>query len=597
MMLEYWRGFLGASSAWYDGPMAQPRNPRSKSPLVLTDNARTVLEKRYLWKDDEGRVVETPEELFARVAGAIASKEGREQSKWEACFLEMMLSCRFMPNTPTLINAGRKKGQLSACFVLPVEDSLDGIFDTLKGAAKIHQSGGGTGFGFSKLRPKGSVVKSTHGVASGPVSFIRIYDVSTETIKQGGARRGANMAILLVDHPDIEEFIDSKRDFRSILNFNISVGVTAEFMEAVERKTTFALKDPHSGEETRRVEARVLFDRMVRAAWECGDPGLVFLDRINLFNPTPRVGRMESTNPCGEQPLLPFESCNLGSLNLGAYHDGRSGFDWKLYREDIHAAVRFLDNVIDCNAFPLPECRKITLRNRKIGLGIMGFADLLLLLGLPYDSDEARTWGEKLMSYLDREAKCASRELARKRGPFPNWKGSLWDRLGYEPLRNATVSTVAPTGTISIIAGCSSGIEPIFSGIFYRNVLSGERLREIHPAVEKMLKSKGRNAAFVTEEQIGQELGRAWSPAQEVPIGAHVRMQAAFQRHSDSSVSKTINLPNGATTQDVSEAYLMAYYSGCKGITVYRDGSRPEQVLERHSPPSDNAAAQSCPSC
>jgi ribonucleoside-diphosphate reductase alpha chain len=588
------------------GPGAQKKRQAARSNGVpaalepqLTDNAKTVLESRYLWKDEAGRIIETPQQLFARVARAIATPEKRDRAHWEARFYEMMASSRFMPNTPTLINAGRPKGQLSACFVLPIEDSLDGIFGTLMGAAKIHQSGGGTGFSFSRLRPAGSMIRSTHGQSSGPVSFIKIYDVTTETIKQGGARRGANMAILRVDHPDIEEFVDSKRDFRSIMNFNISVGATADFMRAVESGGELALRDPHSAQVVRKVQARALFDRVVRAAWECGDPGLVFLDRINLFNPTPKAGEMESTNPCGEQPLLPYESCNLGSLNLGAYFDGDGGFDWELYREDIHAAVRFLDNVIDCNVFPLPECRKITLRNRKIGLGVMGFADLLLMLGLPYDSDGAREWGEKLMSVLDREAKSASRELARQRGAFPNWKGSLWERLGYEPLRNATVSTVAPTGTISIIAGCSSGIEPIFAGVFYRNVLSGKRLREVHPAVERVLREKGEDLSLVSEERLAALLGRAWSPAQSVPVEAHVRMQAVFQRHSDSSVSKTINLPNSATPQDVAAAYLAAYRQGCKGITIYRDGSRPAQVLERANPAETSSVAEAptCPSC
>jgi ribonucleoside-diphosphate reductase alpha chain len=569
------------------------------SALKLTDNAKTVLETRYLWKTPEGRITETPRGLFERVARAIASVEGRDRAKWESRFLEVMKACRFMPNTPTLINAGRKKGQLSACFVLPIEDSLDGIFDTLKGAAKIHQSGGGTGFSFSKLRPAHSLVRSTHGTASGPVSFIQIYDVATETIKQGGARRGANMAILRVDHPDIEAFIDSKRDFKSILNFNISVGITDEFMHALETDGDALLRDPASGIVLRKVSARALFDRMAQAAWECGDPGLVFLDRINLFNPTPKVGTMESTNPCGEQPLLPYESCNLGSLNLGAYFDVKKSFDWDLFRKDVHLATRFLDNVIDCNEFPLAECRKITLRNRKIGLGVMGFADLLLMLGLPYDSDEGRGWGEKIMSVLDREAKIASRELARTRGAFPNWKGSLWDRLGYKPLRNATVSTVAPTGTISIIAGCSSGIEPIFAGVFYRNVLSGKRLREVHPAVERILRSRGDDVATVTEARLSELLGPAWSPAQNVPIAAHVRMQALFQRHSDSSVSKTINLPKEATIKDVGDAYLRAYSQGCKGITIYRDGSRPTQVLERSSAAesASSGEAPACPSC
>lgn len=567
--------------------------------LKLTENAKTVLESRYLWRNAEGRIIETPSELFERVARVIASVEKRERPMWEARFLEFMLACRFMPNTPTLINAGRKKGQLAACFVLPIEDSLDGIFDTLKGAAKIHQSGGGTGFSFTKLRPARSLVQSTQGSASGPVSFIQIYDVATETIKQGGARRGANMAILNVDHPDIEHFVDSKRDFRSILNFNISVGMTAEFMNAVMAGQEAPLRDPSSGRVVQRVSARKLFDRMAQAAWECGDPGLVFLDRINRFNPTPNVGTMESTNPCGEQPLLPYESCNLGSLNLGAYFDLKHGFNWSVFSKDVRLATRFLDNVIECTVFPLPECRKITLRNRKIGLGVMGFADLLLMLGLPYDSDEARDWGERIMSVLDREAKIASRELALARGAFPNWKGSLWERLGYKPMRNATLSTVAPTGTISIIAGCSSGIEPIFSGVFYRNVLSGKRLREVHPAVARILRTKGEDAQVVTEERLATLLGPAWSPAQNVSVSGHVRMQARFQRHSDSSVSKTINLPNRAKVEDVAEAYLQAYQLGCKGITIYRDGSRPAQVLERANPAESSSVgeAPTCPSC
>jgi ribonucleoside-diphosphate reductase alpha chain len=564
----------------------------------LTKNARTVLEKRYLRKDSAGIVIEAPEDLFERVATAIAAPEGRARGKWKKRFLEMMTSLRFMPNTPTLMNAGVEGGQLSACFVLPVEDTLDGIFDALKGAAKIHQSGGGTGFSFSRLRASGSSVKSTQGVASGPVSFIKIYDVATETIKQGGARRGANMAVLRADHPDILDFIDSKRDFRSLLNFNISVGATAEFMAAIESDSEYELRDPATGAVARKIRARQVFDRMVSAAWECGDPGLVFLGRVNTFNPTPRMGDMESTNPCGEQPLLPYESCNLGSINLGLFIT-QGMFDWNLFKRDVRDAVRFLDNVIEANEFPLEESRAITLRNRKIGLGVMGFADLLLELGLPYDSEEARALGEKVMSVLDREAKQASAALATERGAFPNWKGSLWDRLGYPKMRNATVSTVAPTGTISIIAGCSSGIEPIFSGIFFRNVLSGERLREVHPAVARALKAAELDPEKVSEEQIASALGKSWSPAQSVAVEAHVKMQAMFQRHSDSSVSKTINLPENAVREDIANAYLTAYALGCKGITVYRDRSRPVQVLDRaqsqeETPRTD---APACPSC
>ena len=568
----------------------------------LTPSARTVLEKRYLWKDQQGAPVETPGGLFARVARAIAAPEKPGvRGRWERRYLEMMLARRFIPNTPTLMNAGRSEGQLSACFVLPVEDSLDGIFDALKHAAKIHQSGGGTGFGFSRLRGAGSLVKSTHGVASGPVSFIRVFDIATETIKQGGARRGANMAVLRVDHPDIIEFIDSKRDQRSIINFNISVGITQAFMTALRAGAKFELRDPRSGVVVKELEAEWLFSRIVQAAWECGDPGLVFLDRANFVNPTPKLGDMESTNPCGEQPLLPYESCNLGSLNLGAYLGSDLCIDWGTLRTDVHAAVRFLDTVIDVNRYPIPECARITRRNRKIGLGVMGYADLLLLVGIPYGSAKAIALGEQLMSFVDREAKSASRALAQERGPFANFRGSLWDRLGYPPLRNATVSTVAPTGTISILAGASSGIEPIFSAVYVRNVLSGSRLRDVHPSVARAFRLRDLNPEQVTEEEAAKVLGAAWTPAWKVPVEAHVRTQAAFQRHSDSAVSKTINLPEAATLADVRKAYLHAYDWGCKGITVYRDRSRSAQVLEPAGPKEDlpGTAADGifCPSC
>lgn len=581
----------------------------SGPPIQLTRNALIVLEKRYLRRDDEGRLVETPRELFARVARAIAAREKKDRGRWERRFFEMMASLRFLPNSPTLMNAGVRGGQLSACFVLPVEDSLDSVFETLKHAARIHQSGGGTGFSFSRLRASGSRVRSTHGVASGPVSFIRVYDAATETIKQGGTRRGANMAVLRADHPDILSFVDSKRDRASIANFNISVGATSEFMDALTRsgadggagvaagagtgvgvgtgKADFALRDPQTGREVRRISARELFARIAQAAWESGDPGLVFLERINRFNPTPRLGEMESTNPCGEQPLLAFESCNLGSLNLGAFYSN-GGFDWNRLREDVRVAVRFLDNVIDLNSYPVAECARITRQNRKIGLGVMGFADLLLTMGLPYDSEEARTLGERIMAFIDREAKHASRDLARAKGGFPSWKGSLWAKLGYAPMRNSTVTTVAPTGTISVIAGCSSGIEPIFGAVFRRNVLDGEQLIEVHPAVARVCEEKGLSSEQISgmsDPELQRLLGPAWSPAHRVSVEAHVRMQSVFQRFSDSGVSKTVNLPETATPEDVAKAYLLAYRLGCKGITVYRDRSKPAQVLEM------------CPSC
>jgi ribonucleoside-diphosphate reductase alpha chain len=556
------------------------------SSFHLTENARAVLEKRYLLRDATGAITETPEELFLRVARAVSKPEGKSQAKWQKKFLEMMISRRFMPNSPTLMNAGKKKGQLSACFVLPVKDSLEEIFATLKHAAVIQQSGGGTGFSFSELRPKGSRVSSTAGEAAGPISFMTVFDAATQAVKQGGSRRGANMAILRIDHPDVQEFIDSKRDGKSITNFNISLGVTNEFMRAFDNNQDYALKDPKTGAVVKKVSARKIFKSAIASAWACGDPGVVFLDRINLFNPTPKLGEMQSTNPCGEQPLLPYESCNLGSLNLGAYFDGKD-LDWKALREDTHAAVRFLDNVIEINCYPILETKKITLKNRKIGLGVMGFADLLLLMGIPYDAPDAFVLGEKIMGFIDTHAKAASAKLAKERGAFPNFKGSMWEQLGFPKMRNSTVTTVAPTGTISIIAGCSSGIEPIFSGVFFRNVLDGARLLDVHPAVEKLL-GKGIKPETLTEAEIARKLGRAWKPAANVSIDAHVRMQAMFQRFSDSAVSKTINLPKSATEEDVEKAYLLAYNLGCKGITVYRDQSRTTQVLE---------TPEVCPTC
>lgn len=477
----------------------------------LTQNAIGVLEKRYLLRDKTGRICETPAELFKRVASVVAGAEKYDRDIWLERFYNLMVSKRFMPNSPTLMNAGKQRGQLSACFVLPVEDSLESIFEALKFTASIHQSGGGTGFSFSKLRPRNSIVGSTQGVASGPVSFIKIFDITTETIKQGGARRGANMAVLRVDHPDIIEFIDSKRDFHSITNFNISVGVTNEFMRAVMLNSKFVLRNPTTGKKSHSIKAGELFSKITQAAWECGDPGLIFLDRINIFNPTPNEGVIESTNPCGEQPLLSYESCNLGSLNVLKYLNGND-INWEDFRSDIRIATRFLDNVIDVNKYPIEACRKITLRNRKIGLGIMGFADLLLAMSIPYDSQEARFFGQKIMSFLDREAKRYSTEMAIQKGVFPNWHRSIWKKLGYPPMRNSTVSTVAPTGTVSIIAGVTGGIEPIFSARFYRNILGGEKLIEIHPAIKNVLRAssiKAKEASRLSNIEISNIIGAA----------------------------------------------------------------------------------------
>lgn len=578
--------------------------PHLIQPRLLRPLAQEVWQTRYFsgTADSVGLLLE-------RVAHAVAAAEPLKLRKsMQRAFLDLLKSGKFLPNSPTLMNAGKKRGQLAACFVLPVEDRLEAIFETLRDSALIHQSGGGTGFSFSKLRAEGSVVVSTGGAASGPVSFMKIFDTATDTIKQGGTRRGANMAVLRVDHPDIERFIDAKRDFKTLTNFNLSVGVTDEFMDAVRLDRSVALMDPKTRAEIRRIPARQLWDRLSDAAWSCGDPGLVFLDRMNRFNPTPKEGEFESTNPCGEQPLLAYESCNLGSLNLGAYlKPGVSSveFDERTFVRDVGLAARFLDNVITVNHYPVSESRRITLRNRKIGLGVMGLADALLGLGIPYDSPQARAFGERVMSLLDRYAKQTSMELAKSRGAFPGYKGSLWQRLGYPKLRNATVSTVAPTGTISLLAGCSSGIEPIFSASLVRNVLSGRRLIEVHPAVDQMLRDRGETRAAealsrgeLSDAALPALLGAGWSHAASVSIEGHLKMQAAFQRHSDSSVSKTINLPKSATRADVEHAYRLAYDLGCKGITVYRDQSRPAQVLESSTEVSaEGGDAGFCPTC
>lgn len=542
--------------------------------IKLTATAEEILKSRYLWPG------ETPKQLFERVAENVSKcekKSNRLRAKTK--FSEMMTSLRFLPNSPTLMNAGRESGQLSACFVLPVQDSLTGIFGTLKDAALIHQSGGGTGFSFSKLRPKGSPVRSTTGAASGPVSFIKVFDVATDAIKQGGMRRGANMGVLRIDHPDIFEFIIAKSNLKTLLNFNLSVGVTDEFMRALRCGEKFLLRDPATKRAGNLISARKIFNEIVQNAWNSGDPGLIFLDRMNQFNPTPHIGKFEATNPCGEQPLLPYESCNLGSLRVSAYFDYVSKkFDWRLLANDVKWAVRFLDNVIDVNDYPVKACEKITKKNRKIGLGIMGFADLLLYLGIPYDTLEALEWAERLMSFIEREARKSSAGLANERGEFSDFHESMWDRLGYPPLRNATVTTIAPTGTISAIAGASSGIEPIFSGVLVRNVLDGKRLVEWHPAVKELLGSRA--SVDLTDDEISNILGKSWQTSRTISVEAHIKMQAVFQRFSDSAVSKTINLPHSSTFENVESAYLLAYETGCKGITIYRDKSRPNQVLE-----------------
>ncbi|MEO8458244.1 MAG: adenosylcobalamin-dependent ribonucleoside-diphosphate reductase [Chloroflexota bacterium] len=603
--------------------------------LQLSDNARIVLERRYLAKDASGTPVETPEELFRRVAHNIAQGELRHNpenvdnatlqtrtAEWEERFLTLMQSLDFLPNSPTLMNAGRELQQLSACFVLPVPDSIQGIFEAIRETAVIHQSGGGTGFAFSRLRPKGDRVRSTMGVASGPASFLKVFDAATEAIKQGGTRRGANMGILAVDHPDIEEFIALKSDMRTLTNFNISVAITETFMQAVERDDEYDLVNPKDGSITGRKRARHIFDLLVANAWRNGDPGIVFIDRINADNPTPNLGPIEATNPCGEQPLLPYESCNLGSLNLARFvrRDGdRPKLDWERLAQVIPQCIRFLDNVIDMNRYPIPEIEAATKATRKVGLGVMGWHDTLMQLRLPYDSEEALALGEEVMSFLQAKSNDASLELARERGVFGAWKGSTYEPEA--PYRNATRTTVAPTGTISIIAEASSGIEPAFAlaykrqhyldpddpsklttlleanrnfveaareGNFYSEALmdhvaAGGTLEEwnarisdqqVAPSPAERERGTGGEGTPVPDWAV-----RVFTTAHQIAPEAHVRMQAAFQRHTDNAVSKTINFPYSATQADVASAFWLAYREGCKGITIYREGSRDFSVL------------------
>ncbi len=565
--------------------------------LNLTSNASKVLEKRYLKKDMEGRVIETAEDLFKRVASFIASadaaygKSNDEVKDVEEEFHELITSLNFLPNSPTLMNAGRRLGQLSACFVLPVDDSMESIFDGVKNAAIIHKSGGGTGFSFSRLRPKGDVVGSTKGISSGPVSFMTVFDTATEAVKQGGTRRGANMGLLRVDHPDILEFISCKDDSHKLNNFNISVGLTEGFMKAVEKDEEYDLLNPRTKKIMSTLKAREVFNKIVRQAWKNGEPGIVFLDRMNASNPTPVLGEIESTNPCGEQPLLPFESCNLGSINLAhmvKITDRGAEVDWAKLKDTTRKAVHFLDNVIDMNKYPLEEIEKHTKGNRKIGLGVMGWADMLIQLGIRYNSDEAIQTAEEVMSFIQTEGRLASGALAEERGVFPNYATSIfYDEMA---VRNSTVTTIAPTGTLSIIAACSSGIEPLFAVSYVRTVMEGTKLIETNPFFEKEAKKVGvwtrELMEKVAEEgsiahftEFPEEMRKVFITAHDITPVDHIKMQAAFQKYTDNAVSKTVNFPNAATAKDVEEAFVLAYKTGCKGVTVYRDGSREEQVL------------------
>jgi ribonucleoside-diphosphate reductase alpha chain len=563
--------------------------------IKLSVNAIKVLERRYLLRDEDGNIVETPGELFRRVARTIAAAETKfsptaDTKGLEEVFFSLMSNLEFLPNTPTLMNAGAPLGQLSACFVLPVEDSIVDIFESLKNMAIIHQSGGGTGFSFSHLRPKGDTVRSTQGVASGPVSFMKVFDTATGVMKQGGKRRGANMGILNADHPDIIEFVVAKSDETTLSNFNISVGATDEFMGAVSQGGSWSLFNPRTKKEVRSIKAQELFEMLVNNAWRTGDPGLIFLDEINRRNPTPHLGRLEATNPCGELPLLPYESCNLGSINLARMvPDGK--IDWSKLRQVVHFAVHFLDNVIEANIFPLPAIEQVTRRgNRKIGLGIMGFADALVKMGIPYNSEPGLEIAERTIRFIAEEARQASAKLATERGVFPNLPGSVYDRPGALRLRNATVLSIAPTGTISIIAGCSSGIEPLFALAFVRNVMEGTKLLEVNPIFEQMARARGFYSPELMEQiaqkgtlqgidGVPEDIRHVFVTDWDITPEWHVRMQAIFQKHTDNSVSKTINLPAEATPRDINRIYTLAHKLKCKGITVYRYGSKRQQVL------------------
>ena len=607
--------------------MPLPATPPT-GPVTLSENARTVLGKRYLVKNEKGQPVEQPEDLFWRVATVVAEADRRygasEGAVREAAesFYYLMTQRRFEPNSPTLMNAGRPLGQLSACFVLPVEDSLsngqNGIYDTLRSMALIHQSGGGTGFSFSRLRQNGSMVRSTTGVASGPISFMKLFDASTDAVKQGGTRRGANMGILRVDHPDILEFIACKEDLTQVTNFNISVAVTTEFMEAVKSKSSYALKDPRSGKKVGELDANMVWDRMILGAWRTGEPGCFFIDEANRYNPVPHLGAYEATNPCGEQPLLAYDVCNLGSVNVGIYVSDDGVMDWDAFRRDIHLSTHFLDNIIDVNKYPLPEIDALSKRIRRIGLGLMGFADMLVRMGIPYDSAEGVEMGRRVMEFLDVESKKESERLANERGPFPEWARSIWgpdetcarDRDGarirpMQMLRNCNVTTIAPTGTISIIAGCSSGLEPLFAVAFMRNQ-AGVMMPDVNEDFVAIAKREGwfsddlmkriATEGHIRFPEVPEKWQRVFVTANAIAPEWHMRMQAAFQQHCDSAISKTTNFAHTATVEDVRAIYEMAYEMKAKGVTVYRDGSRDNQVLSTGATEKAKAEREGGPS-
>ena len=569
----------------------------------LTNNALIVLNRRYLKKDKKGNVIETPEEMFRRVAENIASADrlyapSSNVKKTTDEFFEMMSSLEFLPNSPTLMNAGRELQQLAACFVLPVEDSLESIFEAVKNTAIIHQSGGGAGFSFSRLRPKNDIVSTTNGIASGPLSFMRVFNMATEVIKQGGARRGANMGVLRVNHPDIIEFIDAKTISHELTNFNLSVGITDDFMNCIETDSEYEFINPKNREKTGKLKAKDVFERIVQSAWKSGEPGILFLNRINRDNPTPHLGEIESTNPCGEQPLLPYEACNLGSINLTkmvkrqspvtSHQSPAYEIDWEKLKTTVYKAVHFLDNVIDVSNYPLPQIEKMSKGNRKIGLGVMGFADLLIMLSIPYNSDEALKIAEEIIKFIRERAEEKSIELAKERGAYPNYKsGARGKGIG---ARNSTLITIAPTGTLSIIAGCSSGIEPLYAISYIRRALEDVQLLQINPLFIETAKERGfyseelikrvENGAVIEKiKNIPDDVRRLFMTAFDISPEWHVKMQAVFQKYTDNAVSKTINFPPDAEISDVRDAFLLAYKLGCKGLTIYRSGTREEQVL------------------
>ena len=590
-------------------------NCKTKKDLKISKNTVTVLEKRYLKKDTEGNLVESPAQLFDRVASHIARAEKNFQTpdsktkKIKQKFYDIMTQFKFLPNSPTLMNAGNELGQLAACFVLPVEDSLSGIFETVKNAALIHKSGGGTGFSFTRLRPKDCIVGSTGGVASGPVSFMKIFNVATEQVKQGGTRRGANMAVLRVDHPDIMEFIHCKGNNKNLNNFNISVAVTDAFIDAVNQGENYNLIHPKDNKIAGELYAPDVFDSIVEQAWYNGDPGIIFLDKINFDNPTPQVGEIESTNPCGEQPLLPFEACNLGSINLAKFvkdESDKAYVDYDALKETIHTAVRFLDNTIDMSIYPLEEIDEMVKANRKIGLGVMGFSDLLFMLKIPYNSEAAISFAEEIMAFVQAEAQKTSIELAKTRGVFKNYERSIFKGKKNKQFRNATTTTIAPTGTLSILAECSSGIEPLFALSFVRNVMDNDKLIEVNPYFKKIARKRG----FYSEELmdkiacegsiadidgIPEDVKDVFVTSHDISPEWHIRMQAAFQKYTDNAVSKTVNLPKNASKKDVKKIYTMAYNLGCKGVTIYRDQSKADQVLSFSSKTEPAAEPDSTP--